>query len=393
LVDICSTDPCNGEPCTTLAGTNDFQCNCATPGLYGKFCQHHSGCNEPSICSNGGTCVHNKTTHITLCNCTEGYRGLKCDLKDPCLNKVCWNGGFCVSDTEGSPRCECSFPFGGNDCQNCLCTNGGNCSVENEDKFQTKATCVCPRNCFQPDCSECASFCEAHAEVCHNGGTCVDGDDPSSFICNCPSHCQGETCSICSSCQSLPPNYCGNGHCVDLLDGSFLCKCRLECTGERCQTCSPDLGYCARHPFICQNNGKCIENATAQQYACECQSGCEGRHCEVCPHDEDNYCKTHPGICLNGGTCESGKNHTFICRCTGNCYGSRCSTCQNSDTCMLNLCLNGGLCITVEGEAQCQCMSGCSGRFCESCDRSKSDAERSFELCSLRLVNTRVLPL
>ncbi|KAF5397955.1 hypothetical protein PHET_08314 [Paragonimus heterotremus] len=108
----------------------------------------------------------------------------------------------------------------------------------------------------------------------------------------------------------------------------YTCQCSPGWGG---MLCNIDTQYCARHPMICQNGGKCLNSTdpfgSLPSYTCACALGFRGTHCE---HQIRN-CDYHG--CSGIGTCQpSGE-----CICPPGHYGSRCQF--NQTNCNQNPCI------------------------------------------------------
>ncbi|KAA3679456.1 delta [Paragonimus westermani] len=212
----------------------------------------------------------------------------------------------------------------------------------------------CHKNYFG---STCNRFCEPHDSVlghykcdpqtgsviCNAGWTGTRCDEAKLFLpdktpndhllyfqlasLSCMDGWEGSTCN---ECVSLPG--CIHGQCkfnMNLADWEpYTCQCSPGWSG---MLCNIDTQYCARHPMICQNGGRCL-NSTDQfgslpPYTCACAPGFRGTHCE---HQIRN-CDYHG--CSGIGTCQpSGE-----CICPPGHYGSRCQF--NQTDCNQNPCI------------------------------------------------------
>jgi len=109
----CIEDPCATVIC--LNGGEDVtqgdECFCECPaGFEGANCQNEIMANpcETVVCANDGICIDG------TCDCPEGFSGDNCEIVDPCLEVVCANGVFVITD--GVCACECNDGFTGDDC-------------------------------------------------------------------------------------------------------------------------------------------------------------------------------------------------------------------------------------------------------------------------------------
>ncbi|KAJ8708059.1 hypothetical protein PYW08_010425 [Mythimna loreyi] len=116
-----------------IKGNND----CKAPSFVTE-----KNCKEPY-------CVHGVKVGKSLCNCTPGYIGERCDVS-VCEN-YCLHGNCSVND-EGIPDCRCNAGYSGERCEvaacHNYCLNNGVCTLNEEDK----PSCECVAKYDGPRC-------------------------------------------------------------------------------------------------------------------------------------------------------------------------------------------------------------------------------------------------
>lgn len=201
---------------------------------------------------------------------------------------------------------------------------------------------------------------------CENGGTCVYGG-----ICNCADDWYGDTCSEYHPCLDVD---CGeNGRCIN--EGSAndgTCNCDPGYLGDNCEIQESDeclSSYCLRYTEHQSAPG--ITNCLGGDGSC-------GEDCETLDN-RDNlgdfirslsqddtclHCISEPGPsrydgCGPNGQCRN--NEECICN-----DGYNGDYCEN-DTCNPNPCQNGGECVRDDSENRyhCLCPSNKRGVNCE----------------------------
>ena len=133
--------------------------------------------------------------------------------------------------------------------------------IKNYDEFQ-----ICFEEYQEPD-----NTCSTQANICQNGGTCVD--NLCGISCNCVDGFTGEFCEIdLASCANNP---CKNGAtCISHDTGDFTCQCANDYYGDTCELVSA----CNSSP--CENGGICsISNSN--DFQCECTAEFTGETCEI----------------------------------------------------------------------------------------------------------------
>lgn len=157
--------------------------------------------------------------------------------------------------------------------------------IDTKEGLVAQRSFALPSNGFHDQPPKPSSKSNDCAELCQNGGRCVQGQ------CVCPLNYEGEHCekAVCSlSCFN-------GGSCTD--PGVNNCSCPQGFTGTLCQT-----PVCNNY---CLHNGECTEPES-----CTCSPGYSGKRCEI------SSCKPD---CMNGGTCNNG-----TCECLPGYSGPSC---------------------------------------------------------------------
>ncbi|XP_045189859.2 uncharacterized protein LOC123547109 isoform X2 [Mercenaria mercenaria] len=145
-----------------------------------------------------------------------------------------------------------------------------------------------------------------------------------------------------------------------------------------------EINECLSSP--CQNGGSCIDGVG--NYTCQCPqtnpsiktgqeiqtflTGYSGINCE----NDINECDIQPSVCLNGGVCVN-LNGTYSCKCGNDRDGNYFSgfNCEMATTyCVVHqdvvndqpACKNNGTCRALVGDYRCDCAPGFSGRRCRT---------------------------
>ncbi|XP_069474234.1 sushi, nidogen and EGF-like domain-containing protein 1 isoform X2 [Ambystoma mexicanum] len=138
----CSSRPCrNGGSCKESHG--EYNCSCPY-----RFTGQHCEIGKPDPCTslpchNGGTCFHYIGKY--RCDCPQGFSGKHCEIEvDSCESSPCQHGGEC-ENYDGSYLCVCPVGFFGYNCEivsdACFlnpCGNRGYCLSINSSH-----TCTC----------------------------------------------------------------------------------------------------------------------------------------------------------------------------------------------------------------------------------------------------------
>ncbi|XP_078701573.1 prolow-density lipoprotein receptor-related protein 1-like isoform X3 [Branchiostoma floridae x Branchiostoma belcheri] len=257
------TNPCSSSNCTHL-------CFRAPMPGGGTIC----------ACPNGGKLDGNSCTNVPAPSPEP--------TTAPC-EVVCFNGGTCIPNEQGNPKCKCPPNFHGPQCRqnkcNRYCANNGRCQLNS----MNKPVCItCINSFFGPRCN---SSCDNY---CLNGGSCsVSGNRG---VCDCLPRYEGNRCQT-DRCDG----YCKNGaHCTVLPDRS------LSCASPACET------------FDCSNGGACDINKLTNKPFCNCSENFQGPHCEI-PKD---LCFE---FCQNGGQCSLDANNQPVCSCEEGYEGTQCT--------------------------------------------------------------------
>ncbi|KAJ8724859.1 hypothetical protein PYW07_015817 [Mythimna separata] len=176
------------------------------------------------------TCVHGTKINATsVCKCTPGYVGKRCDVVD-CGNYCLY--GDCSFNDKGLPECRCNNGYSGQRCEinTCFgfCLNGGECSF-NE---RSEPICQCKGNYVGDRCevSRCLNYCFQ--------GNC-SFNDKGHPVCRCNTGYSGERCEV-NKCNG----YCLNGGDCSLNGDEPSCECGEDYVGTRCETVKNNTSTC-----------------------------------------------------------------------------------------------------------------------------------------------------
>ncbi|KAI6184598.1 EGF-like domain protein [Aphelenchoides bicaudatus] len=187
-------------------------------------------------CQNG-TCAYNSSQEA-VCVCNTGYVGETCDVKMPCADSPCLNGGLCVNLDDTGYECECLSIYNGTNCEE-----------------------------FNP----CAAF------PCYNG-TCVEMGN-SQFECDCFVGYNGTFCEgLVNMCD---PNPCAlNASCTSLVN-DYECDCPANSGGKNC-TDITDFCQSQMYKTVCnQNDTAAVCEHTYQNFTCICSDIWAGDYCNI----------------------------------------------------------------------------------------------------------------
>uniref|UniRef100_A0AC34QV53 EGF-like domain-containing protein n=1 Tax=Panagrolaimus sp. JU765 TaxID=591449 RepID=A0AC34QV53_9BILA len=212
-----------------------------------------------------GTCSYSPNQGIQ-CLCDPGFKGARCDVKDPCSPDPC-EGALCVEVDPEAPEPK----------HTCICRLDQEVD-SNSMKCETPHHSICRDKAGNPVClhdGHCYP-CALDSEVLN---LCSDIETKRGFRCICapgflPPFCAKHT-DACSFHRCLNGGQCRsmNNSKVD-----YTCHCKLGFSGNFCEK---PMGVCISRGFASCVHGKCQEsNSSARGFICECDSGFYGFDCQ-----------------------------------------------------------------------------------------------------------------
>ncbi|XP_070559223.1 laminin subunit beta-1-like [Ptychodera flava] len=304
----CQECQCNGHAgtCDQRTGTcidcrdntaGRFCHECA-PGYYGDPREGVNQPCQPCMCPGGAgsgyqfadTCYLDPRSQTVICECKDGYTGIRCDQ--------CDNNYF------GNPL----IPGGG--CQNCTCNGNidpsvpGNCDARTGEclrcLYNTEGyNCeVCKPgyygNALERDCQQCVcNILGTDRSVCDNMNNCGVCDSVTGQ-CPCLPNVIGRNCDQCAENHWKLASGRGCEHCNCCDYGSISaqcnefdgqCQCRSGFGGKQCCDCEANfwgdpLVRC--RPCDCDPDGSIASQCDRQTGVCTCKPGVTGTKCDRC---------------------------------------------------------------------------------------------------------------
>ncbi|CAD5112924.1 DgyrCDS2130 [Dimorphilus gyrociliatus] len=325
------------------------KCNCQT-GWTGQFCEDDiNECNNQTIaaqCGEDNTCTNTKGSFT--CECSEAWRGDKCDES--------W---YCNKKTDGVYRhTECSKYVN--------CTSGVH-KIENCPIGQTFD--VDKLECVHSSLTQCETIERCKNSTCNFHGECVDSiETPPN--CTCYNGFYGTYCeNKLLNCSTLN---CTHGT-KDVVDSTEdLCKCQCI-QGYNGQFCTEDIDECEKKPSPCGSDNKCTNKIGS--FECECAEAWNGVSC-----DKSWYCNNKTdGVyrhteCSKYVNCTSGVHKIENCVIGQTfdvdkleCVHSSLTQCETIERCKNSTCNFHGECVdSIETPPNCTCYNGYYGTYCEN---------------------------
>lgn len=384
-----TTDPVKqyeGKSCeyevTSYCDTSYPTDNDTVPGDAGKYTRDSFDFSSGGkwYCTNGADCQTGVMRPSEKCDCTNGFYGLHCELRDePICELKCDNGGICKNGVKDY-------------------TNLSNSLQEHfEPDAEYDTHCICPTGFTGWQCEDDISICGTGH--CLNGGVCTPGGcdcteaskiNPQNgyILAYAGTSCESEVTSFCPVPSGFDrmSHFCTNGgKCPeDYADNFSACECDRDHIGPRCEFTIQNTQVC---DLECDNGGTCffgetsdqsdkplVEHNKDDQMHCKCPDGYIGDLCSI------DICGLNKHYCMNDGKCIE-NNDSYTCECaqtdkSGIYAGANCEYAASiicgtgtSENGILSFCTNEGTCKRIVGEVGvhpgCECNDEYRGQYCE----------------------------
>ncbi|KAL1116125.1 hypothetical protein AAG570_005620 [Ranatra chinensis] len=242
-----------------------------------KFCPGVDYCGKGHTCHANASCLNLETTYA--CHCNAGFTGdgHNCVDVDECLTEGGLEGHHCRTNTRcyntpGSYQCHC-LP-GHTTVDRFTCAEIDECASDLHE-CDPRAKCINTQGSYHCQCLEgytgdgyhCLPVC---AEVCENGGRCVDGG-----VCECRAGYHGSGCQLDVDECAAGLHTCNNATstCINM-PGWYYCTCAPGYTSvitvvkSQPITICQDIDECQLGNHTCHPTAQCVN--TQGGYKCTC---------------------------------------------------------------------------------------------------------------------------
>ena len=308
---------------------------------------------------------------------TEDLADALAGLGESCASNAGCVSGFCM--VTPSNATVCSTCAQDSDCigtQSCTFNDGlGYWSCEEAALQPLGTSCGDNAECESGICAvgvigSVCSICATNAD-CGTNQACVPGSGVNYLFC-VGQQALGESCSSDAECVQQ--------HCFGGVCGS--CSADLDCGDGGACSLDNELGYAVCAGGLgdaCAADGDCASGACYEEGAAmicsECNSNADCGVQRTCVYDDD----LRYAVCLGTGTLGQACDDSNQCEPGSHCNGGLCSECESDSDC-----LDGGLCIYLDGIEYAVC-SGGMGDICASgsdCNSGNCYSTDGYSVCS-----------